>query len=76
MRTNRKYGFTKDLYNLTVEIRKTEKENHDPLTHAYAQLAADVHLGWLCSRIHFVVSRQRMLPQTARAHSLGRYVQV
>ena len=30
-------------------------------------------LSGFCARIHFVVSRQRMLTQTARAHSLGRY---
>ena len=33
-------------------------------------------LSGFCTRIHFVAVRQRMLPQTARAHSLGRYGQV
>ena len=43
-------------------------------THAYVHRLADVHLAGFCARIHFVAVRQRIRPQTARAHSLGRYV--
>ena len=32
-------------------------------------------LSGFCARIHFVAVRQRIRPQTARAHSLGRYLQ-
>jgi hypothetical protein len=35
-----------------------------------------VQLAGFCARIHFVAVRQRIRPQTARAHSLSRYVQL
>jgi len=39
-------------------------------------LAAEVHLAGFAPAFRFVVSRQRMLPQTANAHSLGRYAKL
>ena len=42
------------------------------LTHAYALWAANVLLAVLAPAFPLSLWRQRMLPQTARAHSLGR----
>ena len=44
------------------------------LTHAYALLAADVLFAVFAPAFPFVVTRQEIRPQTAKAHSLRRYV--
>ena len=41
-------------------------------THAYVHLASSSHLAAFAPALRFVVSRQRIRPQTANAHSLGR----
>ena len=46
----------------------------EQLTHAYVHRLADVHFAGFAPAFPFVVSRQEIRPQTARAHSLGRYV--
>ena len=46
------------------------------LTHAYGHWLVDVHLAGFAPAFPFVVSRQEIRPQTARAHSLARYGQV
>ena len=45
------------------------------LTHAYALLAADVLFAVFAPAFPFVVTRQEIRPQTAKAHSLRRYGQ-
>ena len=45
---------------------------NDRLTHAYVHRLADVHLAGFAPAFPLSLWRQRMLPQTARAHSLGR----
>jgi len=47
----------------------TKRQKNNQTTAANTRLcalAAEVHLAGFCSRIHFVVPRQRMLPQTAK----------
>ena len=43
------------------------------LTHAYALWAANVLLAVLAPAFPLSLLRQEIRPQTARAHSLGRY---
>ena len=46
------------------------------LTHAYALWAANVLLAVFAPAFPFSLLRQEIRPQTAQAHSLGRYGQV
>ena len=51
------------------------ESNTDPITHAYVHRLADVLLAGFAPAFTLSLPRQRMLPQTASAHSLGRYQQ-
>lgn len=48
---------------------------HDRLTPAYVHWLADVHSALFAPAFPFVALRQEIRPQTANAHSLGRWLQ-
>ena len=73
---NKKLGLRAEalLNSRSLNDRKTKHYEH--LTHAYALWAANVLLAVFAPAFPLSLWRQEIRPQTARAHSLGRYGQV
>jgi hypothetical protein len=60
-----------------TEANQNEKQilynQGQQVTHAYGHLLADVHLAGFAPAFPMSPLRQEIRPQTAQAHSLGRY---
>ena len=55
--------------------KQKRRKYYEPLTHAYVLWAANVLLAVLAPAFPLSLLRQEIRPQTAQAHSLGRYGQ-
>ena len=56
-------------------LNDREPKHYEHLTHAYALWAANVLLAVFAPAFPLLLLRQEIRPQTAQAHSLGRWVQ-